>query len=99
MEIKYSQEGEKQVVALIGKLDTNTAPMLEEASDKLFKDATPDIIIDMEQCTFVSSAGLRVIVAMQKRVMSGGSLVFHNVTPEVMDVFEMTGFTKILTFE
>ena len=53
----------------------------------------------MAACDLVSSAGLRVIVAMQKRAATGGSLVFRNVVPEVMEVFQMTGFDKILTFE
>ena len=58
-----------------------------------------DIVVDMAGCDFVSSAGLRVIVAMQKRAAVNGSLVFRNVQPDVNDVFEMTGFDKILTFE
>ena len=53
----------------------------------------------MSKCEFVSSAGLRVIVAMQKRAATGGSLVFRSVVPDVMDVFTMTGFDNILTFE
>ena len=58
-----------------------------------------DVVVDMADCEFVSSAGLRVIVAMQKRAVVGGSLAFRNVQPDVMDVFTMTGFDKILTIE
>lgn len=99
MEIKILDEGTPIVFALEGRLDTNTAPQLEEFSNGLFENGKKDIVVEMGACDFVSSAGLRVIVAMQKRVVNDGSLVFKNVQSDVMDVFEMTGFSKILTFE
>ena len=99
MEIKVIEEGKPYVAALVGRLDTNTAPQLEEFAGGLYEKGISDIAIDMASCDFVSSAGLRVIVAMQKRATVGGSLVFRNVQSEVMDVFQMTGFDKILTFE
>ena len=99
MEIKVLEEGKPYVFALVGRLDTNTAPQLEEYAGELYGKDIADIAVDMAQCDFVSSAGLRVIVAMQKRATPSGSLVFRNVQPEVMEVFEMTGFNKILTFE
>lgn len=98
MEITLSTEGTTQIVALKGRLDTNTAPQLEEEANRLYDGKTPDIIVDMNECEFVSSAGLRVIVSMQKRATAGGSLAFRGVKPEIMDVFQMTGFDKILTF-
>ena len=99
MEIKVVEEGTPTVIALEGRLDTNTAPELEEFAGELYAKDVSDITVDMSACDFVSSAGLRVIVAMQKRAAAGGSLVFRGVAPEVMDVFQMTGFDKILTFE
>ena len=99
MEIKVIDEGKPYVFALDGRLDTNTAPQLEEFTGGLYDKGVSDIVVDMGACGFVSSAGLRVIVAMQKRAAVGGSLVFRSVVPEVMEVFEMTGFDKILTFE
>lgn len=99
MEITSREEGNRTVVVLDGRLDTNTSPQLEEFAGKLFESGKNEILVDMSKCDFVSSAGLRVIVAMQKRVMTGGSLAFCGVHPEVMDVFEMTGFAKLLTFE
>lgn len=99
MEIKVIEDGKPYVIALEGRLDTNTSPQLEEFANGLYERGVSDIVIDMAACDFVSSAGLRVIVAMQKRATAGGSLAFRNVCAEVMDVFEMTGFTKILTFE
>ena len=99
MEIIIREEGTPTVVALEGRLDTNTSPQLESFAGDLYAKGVNDIVMDMAACDFVSSAGLRVIVAMQKRAATGGSLVFRNVVPDVMDVFDMTGFSKILTFE
>ena len=99
MEIKVTQEGTQTSFAIVGRLDTNTAPQLEDFAGKLYEQGVKDIEIDMSECDFVSSAGLRVIVAMQKRAATGGSLVFCDVRPEVMEVFQMTGFEKILTFK
>ena len=99
MEIIVKQEGKPFVFALVGRLDTNTSPQLDEFTANLADKGTNDLVVDMAQCSFVSSAGLRVIVAMQKRATVSGSLVFRNVQPEVMEVFTMTGFDKILTIE
>lgn len=99
MEIVVQQEGTPFAFALEGRLDTNTSPQLEEYASGLYDKGVTDIAVDMAKCDFVSSAGLRVIVAMQKRAAVEGSLVFRNVQPEVMEVFEMTGFDNILTFE
>lgn len=99
MEIRVLEEGKPYAIALVGRLDTNTSPELEEFVGGLYDKGINDIAVDMAECAFVSSAGLRVIVAMQKRAATGGSLVFRNVLPEVMDVFQMTGFDNILTFE
>ena len=98
MDIKTIDEGTPYVFALEGRLDTNTSPQLEDFAGKLYEKGVKDIVVDMAKCEFVSSAGLRVIVAMQKRAAAGGNLVFRSVVPEVMEVFEMTGFNNILTF-
>lgn len=99
MEIKVLEEGKPFVLALDGRLDTNTSPQLEEFVQGLYGKNVNDIVVDMSACSFVSSAGLRVIVAMQKHAALGGSLVFRGVQSEVMEVFQMTGFDNILTFE
>ena len=86
---------------LIGRLDTNTAPQLEEYAGTLYNTKeTEQITVDMAECDFVSSAGLRVIVAMQKHAAANEeALVFINVSDDIMEVFTMTGFDKILTIE
>ena len=86
-------------IQIIGRLDTNTAPDLENFVGDIYNKNINDIVVDMEECAFVSSAGLRVIVAMQKHASaSNGTLAFRSVSDDVMDVFSMTGFDKILTF-
>ena len=77
MEIKVIDEGKPYVIALEGRLDTNTAPQLEEFAGGLYDKGVNDIAVDMVACDFVSSAGLRVIVAMQKHATTNGSLVFR----------------------
>ena len=99
MDIEIRGEGTPTVIALVGRLDTNTSPELERFAEDLHGRGVVNIVVDMADCEFVSSAGLRVIVAMQKRAVVGGSLAFRNVQPDVMDVFTMTGFDKILTIE
>ena len=99
MEIIKKEDGDRTILALVGRLDTNTSVQLEDCANELFSAGKNHILVDMDECEFVSSAGLRIIVAMQKHVMSNGSLAFCNVKTEVMDVFDMTGFSKLLTFE
>ena len=99
MDIVLREEGTPTVFALKGRLDTNTSPQLEAFVGELYDKGVTDIVVDMSECEFVSSAGLRIIVAMQKKAAAGGSLVFRSVISDVMDVFSMTGFDNILTFE
>ena len=99
MEIKVIDEGKPYVIGIVGRLDTNTSPQLEEFAKGLYAKGVNDIVVDMSECVFVSSAGLRVIVAMQKQAAVSGSLVFRGVVADVMEVFQMTGFDNILTFE
>lgn len=99
MEIKVLEEGKPYVIALEGRLDTNTSPQLDEFAKELYGKDVNDIVVDLSRCPFISSAGLRVIVSMQKQAAVSGTLVFRNVQPEVMEVFQMTGFDNILTFE
>ena len=99
MEIIINEEGKPTVFTIAGRIDTNTSPQLEQFVEKLYSNDVNDIVVNMAQCDFVSSAGLRVIVMMQKRASQGGTLVFKDVQQDVLDVFEMTGFNKILTIE
>lgn len=98
MRIVPISEGNPMEFAIVGRLDTNTSPQLVQFADGLYVHGVRDVIVDMSKCDYVASAGLRAIVALQKRAAVGGSLVLRDVKPEVMETFKMTGFDKILEF-
>ena len=98
MEILTNLEEKKLTVTLEGRLDTTTAPSLE----KTLKDSLNDVeelVFDFEKLEYISSAGLRVLLAAEKVMKKQGSMVIKHVNSEIMDIFEITGFTDILTIE
>ena len=98
MNIIKNAENDKLTIAIVGRLDTNTAPQLEtELKQSL--EGTESLVFDFAKLDYVSSAGLRVILAAQKQMNKQGSMVITNVKPTVMEVFEITGFADILTIE
>lgn len=99
MELNVFREGPRTVVAVEGRLNTNTAPKLDAVVRDLHQKGNIDLVVDLAACGYVSSAGLRVVVAMQKRSLVRGSLSFRNVGPDVMQTFRNVGFDDILTFE
>ena len=97
MEITTTQNGESCLLTLSGRLDTATAPKLQEA---LTKAISSDLAteLDFAAVEYVSSAGLRVLLQGQKKAQSIGSkMTLKNVRPDVMEVFDITGFSGILT--
>lgn len=96
MDIVKNQEGSKLNMAIIGRLDTNTAPMLEAELNGGMAGIT-DLVLDFEKLEYVSSAGLRVLLATQKVMNKQGKMVIKNVNSDIMEVFEITGFSDILT--
>ena len=85
-------------MAIEGRLDTTTAPQLEKFLGEN-SEGIKDMVIDMAKLEYISSAGLRVILGAHKKMSKMGSLKLINVCDEVMEVFEMTGFTDILDIE
>lgn len=86
-------------MSLCGRLDTTTSPELEEALAALPQDVS-SLAMDFSQLEYLSSAGLRVLLAAHKRfATSGGELVLRHVAPAVMDIFDMTGFADFLSIE
>ena len=81
-----------------GRLDTTTAPTLEKTINEIL-DGVTELILDMNQLTYVSSAGLRVLLSTQKKMNKQGTMKLIGVCEDVMDVFEMTGFVDILNIE
>ena len=94
---KYS-EGEKLTLAISGRLDTNSSPMLETELRQSVNGVT-ELIFDFSKVEYISSAGLRVLLAAQKVMNRQGSMKLIGVSVEVMEVFEITGFADILTIE
>ena len=81
-----------------GRLDTTTAPTLEKTINDILEGVT-ELILDMNQLTYVSSAGLRVLLSTQKKMNKIGTMKLIGVCEDVMEVFEMTGFVDILNIE
>lgn len=99
MEIRKKQDGGRLEVSIEGRLDTNTAPVLQKSLEELLNDSVQEFVLDMENCDYVASSGLRAILCAQKKMNSlSGSMVVRNVVDDVMEVFEMTGFADILDF-
>lgn len=98
MEIRKTQEGSTLTIALVGRLDTTTAPRLE-AELKTGIGGVTELAFDFAELEYISSAGLRVILSAQKVMNRQGSMVIRNVNENVMEVFEVTGFVDILTIE
>ena len=96
MKINFTKQADALCVGLDGRLDTTTAPELETFLGEQY-DGAASIVIDCEKLAYISSAGLRVLLAAQKK--SKGAMKLINVCELVMEVFEMTGFADILVIE
>ena len=95
MTITKVAEEDKLTIALEGRLDTTTAPELEAfAKDEL--DGVANLELDFEKLDYISSAGLRILLSTQKKMMNNGDMTIINVNEEVMEVFDITGFSSIL---
>lgn len=99
MDIKKSNNEEGAVLSLNGKLDTNTAPELEQEVTKLLADGSvKNLELNMAGVSYLSSAGLRVLLSTQKKInLLKGQLVITNASKTLKEVFEITGFMGILT--
>lgn len=98
MEIKKTIEEKKCIIELVGRLDTTTAPELEAELKSSLNDIE-ELVFDFKGLEYISSAGLRVLLSAQKVMNNQGSMKIVNVIEEIMEVFEITGFTDILTIE
>ena len=97
MKIDLKKEDKKLTIKLDGKLDTNTSPELDSKMNEL--EGMEEVIIDMKELDYISSAGLRVLLSMQKVMNKQGKMTIINVCDNVMDIFEVTGFSDILTIQ
>ena len=98
MNIEIKKDADKLVLEITGRLDTVTAPTLDKAiNDNL--GGAKSLILDFKGLEYISSAGLRVLLATQKKMQQLGAMKIINVCELVMEVFEVTGFKDILTIE
>ena len=98
MNITKTQNGNAVTIALEGRLDTTTAPQLEQALKSVLDDAT-ELTLDFEKLDYISSAGLRVLLSAHKAMLKKGGMKVTNVNEIVREVFDVTGFVDILTIE
>ena len=98
MTIEKTTENEKVTLTVSGRLDTTTAPELEAALDEVLEN-TKELIFNLENLEYISSAGLRVILKAQKSMNTKGSMKLTGVNDSIMEVFDVTGFLDILTIE
>lgn len=96
MKLFSDREGDTLTVAVEGKLDTLTAPELEKALNTMLP-TVQELILDMEKLTYISSAGLRVLISAEK-TMKGHMRLTH-ICPGIEEIFRITGLTKVFTIE
>ena len=98
LNITKNVNGSEIKLILEGRLDTATAPQLEATLNSVLAGVT-SLKFDLEKLDYISSAGLRVLLSSQKTMNKQGSMLISNVSPEVKEIFDVTGFSDILTIE
>lgn len=98
MTVNKSFEGTKLVASVEGRLDTTTAPELSAALDEDIANIT-ELVLDFANLQYISSAGLRVLLSLQKQMSKKGGMVVKNANDDIMEVFDITGFVDVLTIE
>ena len=98
MTISKNVTGNRLTISVDGRMDANTAPLLE-AELNASLDGVSSLTFDFKELNYISSAGLRVLLAAQKRMMKQDGMRVVNVCEAVMEVFDMTGFADILTID
>ena len=95
MTISIERDNGLTVMRIEGRLDTTTAPELENTINGE-SEALKNLVLDFKGVDYISSAGLRVLLSAQKKMNIQGTMELTNVSEDVMDIFEMTGFADIL---
>ena len=98
MTIEKRKQGGELEIALSGRLDTNTAPGLEVELRRSIGGVST-LVLDLAQLEYISSAGLRVLLAAQKVMNKQGTMIVRNACKDVMEIFDITGFSDFLTIE
>ena len=98
MTINKQLNGEVLTISLEGRLDTLTSTELDAELPKI-DDKVKEVILDLEKLDYVSSSGLRVILALHKKMEARGKLIIKNLTPQVEEIFSICGFIRVLNFQ
>ena len=99
MELKIRQENKVTTIEIIGRLDTITSSELSDSVNSLITNDI-ELIFDCKNLEYISSSGLRVVIATHKQMMTGsGKFIVRNLNEEVKSVFDLTGFSNILNIE
>ena len=98
MNINLNVVGNILTVSLDGRLDTTTAPQLDNTV-RTSLNGISKLIFDMEKLTYISSAGLRILLSAQKIMSARDGMKIKNCCAEVLEIFDITGFTDILDIE
>lgn len=98
MKLEKTINNNELTIAVSGRLDTMTAPELDNEI-RLSSDSITSLVLDFTNLEYVSSAGLRVLLSAQKKMSTKGSMVVRNVNDSIKEIFDVTGFTEILTIE
>ncbi|MDQ5983755.1 MAG: putative anti-sigma factor antagonist BtrV [Eubacteriales bacterium SKADARSKE-1] len=97
MEIEIQKENGQVILSLSGRLDTNTSGEFENALIELFNKGEKNILIDLKDLIYLSSAGLRVFLGAQKTIDSiNGKMLVKNVNETIMEIFQITGFLEFI---
>ena len=98
MKLTINKNGSALEVNVAERLDTTTAPQFEKELSAQIAGVT-DLVLDFAELNYVSSAGLRALLALQKVMNKQGQMVIRHVNENIMEVFEITGFVDIRTIE
>ncbi len=98
MTIDKKAEGKRLELKVSGRLDTMTAPELENVI-KNSLDGVEELVLDFENLEYISSAGLRVVLGARKAMGDSGSFAVRNLCSDVREIFDITGFSDIITIE
>ena len=97
MELEIKESGDIRILNFVGNLDTNTSPDAESTINGLIADGGQKLLVNFENLNFISSSGLRVLLATAKKLKgTGGNLKICGLNPTVQEVFDISGFGSIL---
>ena len=98
MEFRALNREDIAIISVFGRIDANSAPDLEDALNKCVNAGSGKLVLDLSGVEYVSSAGLRVLLSVRKRLVPlKGELVLAGLRPFVREVFDMTGFSKVFS--